>query len=256
MKSIIIPEKLDKWWTAAILLDFFFFQIHNFGESHTNCYTFIKQSWFSASMVFLCGKSFCGSQIVQFLSKYDQLPVTYKVMETTESCVTYKGVHVADNTVASSNPCTRKKKLFKKIWWTIRLRQEVLAAIQQLKKKVILSLCKILACTWITVEQKKGGEKTTGQDFLGVSASQMLCCTVRELVSWGGNSNCEYGETQEWLSDYGTEFVILKTETVEHGQYSEKSQTKTRDTLSETGVAFLPSFLVHLCFKQRLIVKK
>lgn len=158
MKSIIIPDKLDKWWTAAILLDFFFFQIHNFGESHTNCYTFIKQSWFSASMVFLCGKSFCGSQIVQFLSKYDQLPVTYKVMETTESCVTYKGVHVANNTVASSNPCTRKKKLFKKIWWTIRLRQEVLAAIQQLKKKVILSLCKILACTWITVEQKMGGK--------------------------------------------------------------------------------------------------
>lgn len=124
------------------------------------------------------------------------------------------------------------------------------------KKKVILSLCKILACTWITVEQKKGKKNPTGQDFLGVSASQMLCCTVRELVSWGGNNNCEYGETQEWLSDYGTEFVILITETVEHGQYSEKSQTKTRDTLSETGVAFLPSFLVHLCFKQRLIVKK
>lgn len=46
---------------------------------------------------------------MQLLSKYDQLPVAYKVMETTESCVTYKGVHVANNTVASSNPCTRKK---------------------------------------------------------------------------------------------------------------------------------------------------
>lgn len=64
-----------------------------------------RQAWF-----FSCGKSFCGSQIVQLLSKYDQLPVTYKVMETTKSCVTYKGVHVANNTVASSNPCTRKKK--------------------------------------------------------------------------------------------------------------------------------------------------
>lgn len=31
---------------------------------------------------------------------------------------------------------------------------------------------------------KKGEKKNpTGQDFLGVSASQMLCCTVRELVS-------------------------------------------------------------------------
>lgn len=30
---------------------------------------------------------------------------------------------------------------------------------------------------------KKGEKNPTGQDFLGVSASQMLCCTVRELVS-------------------------------------------------------------------------
>lgn len=29
-------------------------------------------------------------------------------------------------------------------------------AVKKKKKKVILSLCKILACTWITVEQKRG----------------------------------------------------------------------------------------------------
>lgn len=177
MKSIIIPDKLDKWWTAAILLDFFFFQIHNFGESHTNCYTFIKQSWFSASMVFLCGKSFCGSQIVQFLSKYDQLPVTYKVMETTESCVTYKGVHVANNTVASSNPCTRKKKLFKKIWWTIRLRQEVLAAIQQLKKKSYPESLQNFGMYLDYSRTKNGGKKQQGKTFW--ECLHLRCCVVQ-----------------------------------------------------------------------------
>lgn len=127
-------------------------------------------------MVFSCGKSFCGSQIVQLLSKYDQLPVAYKVMETTESCVTYKGVHVANNTVASSNPCTRKKMkknlVDKKTASVSPLRHPTVK-----KKKVILSLCKILACTWITVEQKKGEKTQQGKTFW--ECLHLRCCVVQ-----------------------------------------------------------------------------
>lgn len=45
------------------------------------------------------------------------------------------------------------------------------------KKKVILSLCKILACTWITVEQKKGKKTQQGKTFW--ECLHLRCCVVQ-----------------------------------------------------------------------------